>query len=74
MPPVPERTEAPPAAPARAAAGTPAPTARVPAPKPEARSAAPPSNTRCSELLQRVQLGETLSPEGLEIFQKECRR
>ncbi|HYE70734.1 MAG TPA: protein kinase [Aquabacterium sp.] len=29
---------------------------------------------RCAELTQRLQLGEALSPEHLEIFQKECKR
>ncbi|NRF66823.1 protein kinase [Aquincola sp. S2] len=33
-----------------------------------------PPNARCAELLERLQLGEALSPELLEIFQKECKR
>ncbi|HSW04855.1 serine/threonine-protein kinase [Aquabacterium sp.] len=32
------------------------------------------NNVRCTELLQRLQLGEDLSPENLAIFQKECKR
>jgi eukaryotic-like serine/threonine-protein kinase len=32
------------------------------------------SNARCAELMQRLQLGEALSPEHLEVFQKECKR
>lgn len=35
--------------------------------------AAKPSN-RCAELLERLQLGEELSPENLQLFQKECKR
>lgn len=29
---------------------------------------------RCAELLERLQLGEELSPENLQMFQKECKR
>lgn len=32
------------------------------------------SGSRCAELTQRLQLGEALSPEHLEVFQKECKR
>lgn len=32
------------------------------------------SGARCAELTQRLQLGEALSPEHLEVFQKECKR
>jgi serine/threonine protein kinase len=32
------------------------------------------AGARCAELMQRLQLGEALSPEHLEIFQKECKR
>ena len=32
------------------------------------------SSARCAELTQRLQLGEALSPEHLEVFQKECKR
>ena len=32
------------------------------------------SAARCAELTQRLQLGEALSPEHLEVFQKECKR
>lgn len=42
--------------------------ARVAAPRPAAATPA-----RCSDLLQRMQLGESLSPEGSLFFQKECR-
>ena len=34
----------------------------------------PAPGARCAELTQRLQLGEALSPEHLEIFQKECKR
>ena len=54
----PPRTVAPPKAEARV-------TARRPAAAPDAR---------CSDLLQRMQLGETLAPESSVFFQKECRR
>lgn len=39
-------------------------------PPPATRS----SSARCAELMERLQLGEALSPEHLEIFQKECKR
>lgn len=29
---------------------------------------------RCAELLERLQLGEELSPDNLQMFQKECKR
>lgn len=32
------------------------------------------SSARCAELMERLQLGEALSPEHLEVFQKECKR
>jgi serine/threonine protein kinase len=32
------------------------------------------SAARCAELTQRLQLGEALSPEHLDVFQKECKR
>ena len=32
------------------------------------------SAARCAELTQRLQLGEPLPPEHLEVFQKECKR
>lgn len=42
--------------------------ARVAAPRPAAAT-----HARCSDLLQRMQLGESLSPEDSLFFQKECR-
>ena len=38
-----------------------------------ARRPAAAPHARCSDLLQRMQLGESLSPEGSLFFQKECR-
>jgi hypothetical protein len=43
--------------------------ARAPTPAP-----ATATSLRCSDLLQRVQLGETLSSEDQQVLQKECRR
>jgi hypothetical protein len=40
----------------------------------QSSSAAPVSSARCAELMQRLQLGEDLSPDKLAIFQKECKR
>jgi serine/threonine protein kinase len=69
-----------------AAPAPPVPVAPTPAPpaaaaailRPEARpaTARAPAATplRCSDLLQRVQLGESLSPEDQQVLQKECRR
>ncbi|WP_395698921.1 serine/threonine-protein kinase [Aquabacterium sp.] len=60
-----------------------APAAHGPAPAPvTAKSEARPATAgyrsatagRCAELLQRLQLGEDLSPENLAVFQKECKR
>lgn len=64
-----------------------APTGRAPtpAPAPDPGPASPArtdsragmaarSGGRCAELLQRLQLGEDLSPDNLAVFQKECKR
>ena len=59
-----------------ATAASPAPAAAIL--KPEARPAAPRATAaaklRCSDLLQRLQLGETLSAEDQQVLQKECQR
>ncbi len=74
QPPAPRPTQ--PAPPARAAAATAVDAAPRRA---EAARAGPsrhtaPANPRCSGLLQRIQLGETLSGDDLTAFQTECRR
>jgi hypothetical protein len=56
---------------------TPAPAAADPGAKPAAKPAparaAAPAKARCADLLQRLQLGETLSSDDQQVFQKECR-
>lgn len=49
-------------------------TKSVAAQKPPASPAKSAANPRCADFLQRFQLGETLSPEDLAIFQKECKQ
>jgi serine/threonine protein kinase len=49
------------------------PGSKVAADRRAAGTARGPS-ARCAELMQRLQLGEALSPEHLEVFQKECKR
>jgi hypothetical protein len=67
---------APPPTETTATAASPAPAAAIL--KPEARPAAPRATAaaklRCSDLLQRLQLGETLSAEDQQVLQKECQR
>ena len=75
--PPPEATAAP-ALPPPAPTATPAPTPEAailrPQPRPATARAPAGANLRCSDLLQRVQLGETLSPEDQQVLQRECRR
>ncbi|MBL8447292.1 MAG: protein kinase [Zoogloeaceae bacterium] len=52
--------------------------AQVPRPAPRREAAAPESRSvspaRCEALMQRVQLGESLSPELLAVLRKECQK
>ncbi len=67
-------TSPPPSAPATVHTAEAHPASAAKAEGRPAATAARPSTGRCAELLQRLQLGEDLSPENLTTFQKECKR